>query len=64
MRNATLVNTYDTHNFYDDPALVNFVGSLVIRSTSNIKIVAVCNIMNVAAPSNTDRAMAFNGSNR
>ena len=63
-RNATLVNTYDTHNFYDDPALVNSVGSLGIRSTSNIKIVAVCNIMNVAAPSNTDRAMAFNGSNR
>ena len=63
-RNATLANTYDTHNFYDDPALVNFVGSLVIRSTSNIKIVAVCNIMNIAASSNTDRAMAFNGSNR
>ena len=60
---ATLNGTYDTHNFYDT-ALNNFVGSVVIQSTNGKKIVAVSNILNYAGAAGTDKAMAFNGSNR
>lgn len=60
---ATLSTTYDTHNFFDT-SLSNFVGSVVIQSTSGKDIVAVSNVVNYAAASGADTAMAFNGSNR
>lgn len=63
-RSATLTNANDTHNFYDDPELNNFVGSVMIQSLDNQPIVAVSNVRNWAAPIGTDSVFAFNGSNR
>lgn len=45
-RSATLTNANDTHNFYDDPELNNFVGSVMIQSLDNQPIVAVSNVRN------------------
>jgi murein DD-endopeptidase MepM/ murein hydrolase activator NlpD len=63
-RTAMLDNTYDTHNFYDDPALNNFIGSMVIQSTSYKPIAAVSNVRNWAGATGTDSVFAFNGSSR
>lgn len=63
-RTATLANTNDSHNFYELPELNNFIGSVVIESTSNKPIVAVSNVRNWAGTVGDDSVMAFNGSNR
>lgn len=60
---ATLINSNDTHNFYDT-SLTNFIGSVVITSNTDRPVVAVSNARNWAGTAGTDVVFAFNGSNR